>query len=496
MSYLPVIVGIEDQNGNRVDEPRPDGIRGPVMLKLGSGFSGSSSFSGNPGITKVTLGFDFENVPGGEDGEVLTTASGAPTWSQIVDAHVSAAAAIAGTKVSPDFGSQNVQTTGWLAVGAGAAQSGEIRLPNDSTIRARNGGGDGDVRLLSISSGNEVRLGEHASNAHVRLGSVTGALWSGGITCLSWTSGLVSSRIGLGVGTDLGTVASSGDLRVRSGFTLQGRNSGDSANATLVSWRADNLLEFGSANFATRVSGSTLVQAYVGGSLALSISTGIVASTLPLGLGAAGDRATTGDLRVRNGFVLAGRNQANNDNVSLLDLTTDNALRFGGTAGGSRPGTIIFDAASSFEMMTAGSPRLIVTGSGIRSRVATIRWDNTVTDPVTLTQQAIATPSATGQSLTVAAQSCSGASSVGGDVFIMPGTGVADNGQGRLRTADNGEAIMWGGTAASPRIGFFNTSPAPQRAIESHPAADVESFCVELFNILVEYGFVADDTGV
>jgi len=42
---------------------------------------------------------------------LLTSPAGVPTWDYLVDAHVHAAAAIDGTKVSPNFGAQAVRTT-------------------------------------------------------------------------------------------------------------------------------------------------------------------------------------------------------------------------------------------------------------------------------------------------------------------------------------------------------------------------------------------------
>ncbi|WP_240488360.1 hypothetical protein [Labilithrix luteola] len=49
---------------------------------------------------------------------MLKFAGGVPVAAAIVNADVSATAAIAGTKVAPDFGSQNVATTGALTTGA------------------------------------------------------------------------------------------------------------------------------------------------------------------------------------------------------------------------------------------------------------------------------------------------------------------------------------------------------------------------------------------
>lgn len=68
----------------------------------------------------VTGDLPIANIAPGTSGQVLTTAGGPVTaWATIVDANVNAAAAIAGTKISPNFGSQAVSTTGTLAALSG-----------------------------------------------------------------------------------------------------------------------------------------------------------------------------------------------------------------------------------------------------------------------------------------------------------------------------------------------------------------------------------------
>lgn len=53
MAFLPTIIGIEDAAGARIDAKRPDGTRGPIMLRLASGFVGVSEVDG--GVTRVTI---------------------------------------------------------------------------------------------------------------------------------------------------------------------------------------------------------------------------------------------------------------------------------------------------------------------------------------------------------------------------------------------------------------------------------------------------------
>jgi len=55
--------------------------------------------------------------------------------------------------------SANPAVSGSLAVGTNPAQSGVIRLANGEAVRARNGANTGDVEIVAVSSGNEVRYG-------------------------------------------------------------------------------------------------------------------------------------------------------------------------------------------------------------------------------------------------------------------------------------------------------------------------------------------------
>jgi hypothetical protein len=62
----------------------------------------------------------------------------------IVNAEVDAAAAIAGSKVSPDFGAQNIVTTGFASLGTTPATAGVLRIPysaSDTVIGAKDSGG-------------------------------------------------------------------------------------------------------------------------------------------------------------------------------------------------------------------------------------------------------------------------------------------------------------------------------------------------------------------
>jgi len=82
-------------------------------------------------MATITAGYSWVS------GEVVTPAkmnsAAVPTISNIVNADVSASAAIAGSKVSPNFGAQNVVTTGAGGIGtATPAASAQLEVASTS----------------------------------------------------------------------------------------------------------------------------------------------------------------------------------------------------------------------------------------------------------------------------------------------------------------------------------------------------------------------------
>jgi hypothetical protein len=78
----------------------------------------------------------------------ITVASANLVDGTIVNADVNASAAIAGTKIAPDFGSQNVVTTGTLGAGA-------TTLAGNLTIN--------DTRNIVLATGTGTKIGTSAS---------------------------------------------------------------------------------------------------------------------------------------------------------------------------------------------------------------------------------------------------------------------------------------------------------------------------------------------
>ena len=89
-----------------------------VAAGASSGFTAGGDLSGTSS-SQTVIKIHGTSVPASPSANnVLVATSGtAATWEQISDAQVSSGAAIAGSKITPSFGSQNVSTSGTLSAG-------------------------------------------------------------------------------------------------------------------------------------------------------------------------------------------------------------------------------------------------------------------------------------------------------------------------------------------------------------------------------------------
>ena len=115
-------------------------------------------------------------VTTGDTGSVTSTMIADDT---ILNADVNASAAIAGTKVSPDFGSQTVATTGILSTGTGTAAAPSIAFTGDTNTGIYSPGADqlavstGGTGRLFVDASGRVGVGTSAPGALLDLGSAT-----------------------------------------------------------------------------------------------------------------------------------------------------------------------------------------------------------------------------------------------------------------------------------------------------------------------------------
>lgn len=132
------------------------------------------------GTTTITLPATTGTVvTTGDSGTVTSTMIANGT---IVNEDINSAAAIAGSKISPDFGSQTVTTTGIFSAAAGTAAAPSIAITGDTNTGIYSPGADqialatGGVGRVSIDSTGNIALGANASgDRSIRINSVGNA---------------------------------------------------------------------------------------------------------------------------------------------------------------------------------------------------------------------------------------------------------------------------------------------------------------------------------
>jgi hypothetical protein len=148
------------------------------------------------------------SLPSGFGGQVLVrnVGSGDPEFAELLDANIDAAAAIAGTKVSPNFGAQNVVTTGFVAAGASPATAGTLRIGHAQAFQGLDQAGTGNEMLITWGiDGNDV----------MGLGSTSNA----GMLYASGTSGALAGHHFYVGGTEYVTI-DAGTMNLADGFVI------------------------------------------------------------------------------------------------------------------------------------------------------------------------------------------------------------------------------------------------------------------------------------
>lgn len=165
----------DDGFGTPITPPAGDLVGTTATQTLtGKTINGSNNTITNVSLsTGVTGTLPISNIAmAGSNGQVLMRAGAANAWNYVSNTMVSPTAGIEGTKIAPDFGAQNVVTTGYgtfasVRFGTTPAADGHLRFPYFASattyIAFRNAGNSGDYNFLS-GNGADVTIGSTSYN--------------------------------------------------------------------------------------------------------------------------------------------------------------------------------------------------------------------------------------------------------------------------------------------------------------------------------------------
>jgi hypothetical protein len=240
-------------------------------------------------------------------------------------------------------GAHNIIMTGYVSIGSTVADSGGIRIPNDTVaVVARNAGDDGNVNMWKVNASDQIEAGADvnmSTNGLISTGYISvgaspadaGGIripnntylalarnQAGGGNINMWKVN-ASDDLEAGADVDLGsnnlfttgyvsigsTVADSGGIRIPNDTYLAlARNNGDDGNVSLIKANASDLIEFGASLAATTFAGTVSMA-----DQAIDFTTGYIEfGTTP---------AASGDIRQENNTVLwAARNAGDDGDIS------------------------------------------------------------------------------------------------------------------------------------------------------------------------------------
>lgn len=151
----------------------------PFLIKGGTAHAGKLAvlLTGTTitvGSSSIAYGLSFAApVDVTDDNKVAIASGGGLTYALLVDANVSGSAAIAGTKISPDFGAQDITTTGVINHGSSPALSGDFRVYRGWTMKGRTPSNGGlDINLFRWNTSDQFLIGDSGGVGSVLGGTI------------------------------------------------------------------------------------------------------------------------------------------------------------------------------------------------------------------------------------------------------------------------------------------------------------------------------------
>ncbi len=284
----PAVIAIETELG--LD---PKGIYSDVSTRLdilesrigpGAGNGGglidiNTDTAGQLAVNRGGTGFNAV----GAVNTVITSTGVANLYKLLTDANIDSAAAIAGTKISPNFGSQLVQTTGntqaasfilgssgpTITTGTGAPATSP---PNGSIFLRQNGTGNTGIYTRQSSAWSPVGAAPGGSNTQVQFNDSSTLNGDAGLTFVKATGTLATTILNTtyAAPNPPGTIPASGFLR----FPYNGGATVDklvrvldsvATERTVIDFGAGDLLTFGNTAMIVDFNGFQFNGSFAGG---------------------------------------------------------------------------------------------------------------------------------------------------------------------------------------------------------------------------------------
>jgi hypothetical protein len=189
-------------------------------------------------------------------------------------------------------------------------------------------------------------------------------------------------------------------------------------------------------------------------------------------VGIAGSAASVGSIRMARGggnnATIYGRKNDDSTDVLLWQWDSPSSAGIGRlvigdlstlstgwiilqTAGGASPSAVVLGAGTNAQF-TVGTGQISVL-------INNVVWANSPVTAPLITQELNTAGSGVGMTFSIKAQSCTGATSTGGNFDLAPGAGTTAGGRGRLLSGSAASRVCWNDTG----VGFFTvTVPVAQ----------------------------------
>jgi hypothetical protein len=424
-------------------EAQDDGT--PLAKRAAWNFKDGVKATDNPGADTVDItaplasgGSGGTVPPLGVANTVLVTDGATMSWSKIVDANVAVGAAILGTKIAPDFGTQNVTTSGnitttggYMAIGATVAGSGDFRL--DDTGSVVGWGGAGDVQMLRKDGTDNVILGGSNTNFSILQAAgadsvvVSSTYVSPQVPTLGWATGVVAPSLTQFADSTNGVVADTMSIRAQTASDAFAGTGGGLDLSAGAGATAD-----GACSMTTAAGLDRVTVAADGNVDIASIDSALFNAAGYAGFGTT--PAGAGNIRLPDTGAIGAWGPGTNNTIDVISKDAGDNIYVGKAVLGDRPASLDFSSTSGHWFRTGTSSKVIITATDVDLRIP-LTWSNVVVAPF-VSHDDDSTVAVTADDLYISAQGVSAGSgtATSGNLGIKGGTasGSATNKDGNV----------------------------------------------------------------